>query len=81
MCTSSALLTEVVFELEHSSTISVSSSFASQVSQMLSHSGLLLIMYLLIKATITPAPKGSKIDGITKATENYSVILVPSVLS
>ena len=35
--------------------------------------------YLLIKATSTPAPKGSKIDGITKATENYSFSVFSSV--
>ena len=29
--------------------------------------------YLLIKATSNPAPMGSKIVGITKATENYSL--------
>ena len=38
---------------------------------MLSHSGLLLMTYLLIKATSTPAPMGSKIVGIAKATENH----------
>jgi hypothetical protein len=33
-----------------------------------------------IKATIKPAPMGSKMVGITKATENYSVSLLFSLL-
>jgi hypothetical protein len=33
----------------------------------------LLMTYLLIKATSTPAPMGSKNVSITKATENYSL--------
>ena len=77
MC-NSALLTDVVFELDSSSTISGSSFL---VLQTLSQIWLLLIMHLLIKATIRPAPIGSNIVGITYATENYSVILTPSVLS
>ena len=47
---------------------------------MRSHSWLLLITYLLIKATSNPAPMGSKIVGITKATENYSDSLLVSVV-
>ena len=54
----------------------------SNVSQRLSHSGLLLMMYLLIKATSTPAPKGSNIDGIIKSNRKlYSVIAVIFVSS
>ncbi len=77
MCIS-VLLTDVAFELDSSSTISGSSLL---VVQTLSQIWLLLIMYLLIKATIRPASIGSNIVGITYATENYSVILTPSVLS
>ncbi len=38
-------------------------------------------MSLLIKATANLAPIVSIIDGLPEATVNYSVILVPSILS
>ena len=77
MRTSSASFTEVVFE-----TLSSCSGSGSGIEHPINFKNLGLLMSSFdIKATINPASIGSSIASVTKDTENYSVILSPSVLS
>ena len=64
----SAPLTDAVAELESSSTISGSVCLSVQTGW---HNLSLLIMNFEMSATISPAPIGSNIVGITNDTEIY----------